>query len=99
MGEAENSAVTLPIVPLKGKVFFPYILMPLSVGRPTSVAAVEVAASTEEREIVVFAQRDLSVEVPGQQDLYTIGTKAIIKKILRPGESKGLKRDTGSRPG
>jgi ATP-dependent Lon protease len=60
--------------------------MPLSVGRPTSVAAVEAAASTEEREIVVFAQRDPSVEVPGQQDLYTIGTKAIIKKILRPGE-------------
>jgi ATP-dependent Lon protease len=86
MGEAENSAVTLPIVPLKGKVFFPYILMPLPVGRPTSVAAVEAAASTEEREIVVFAQRDPSVEVPGQQDLYTIGTKAIIKKILRPGE-------------
>ncbi len=86
MSEAENQVDTLPVVPLKGKVFFPHIRMPLSVGRPPSVAAVEAAVSTEAKEMVVFAQRDSSVEVPGQDDLYTIGTKAIIKKILRPRE-------------
>src|SRR5581483_2108382 len=74
---------TLPLLPLKNTVLFPYLLMPLSVGRESSRAAVEAALSTEEKEIVVFAQRDPSVESPKQEDLYTVGTKAIIRKMNR----------------
>jgi ATP-dependent Lon protease len=78
---------TLPVLALKNTVLFPYLLMPLSVGRPTSLAAVEAALATEEKEIVLFAQRDASVESPKQDDLYTIGTKAIIRKMSRPNEN------------
>jgi len=78
---------TLPVLPLKNTVLFPYLLMPLSVGRPTSLSAVEAALATEEKEIVLFAQRDASVETPKQDDLYTIGTKAIIRKMSRPNEN------------
>src|SRR5258708_12539099 len=74
---------TLPLLPLKNTVLFPYLLMPLSVGRSSSLAAVEAALATEEKEIVVFAQRDTSVEVPTQEDLYGVGTKAIIRKMSR----------------
>ncbi|MGD1093396.1 MAG: LON peptidase substrate-binding domain-containing protein, partial [Bryobacteraceae bacterium] len=74
---------TLPLLPLKNAVLFPGLLMPLSVGRPGSVAAVEAALKTEEKEIVVVAQRDLSVDSPGGSDLYTIGTLAVVRKVNR----------------
>src|SRR5579872_1908141 len=83
MKMAEDNVLTLPVLPLKNTVLFPYLLMPLSVGRPSSVAAVEAALSTEEKEIVVIAQRDASIEVPKQEDLFTVGTKAIIRKMSR----------------
>src|SRR5438105_11703291 len=81
-----NNIQTLPLLPLKNTVLFPYLLMPLSVGRASSVAAVEAALATEEKQIVVFAQRDASVDAPKQEDLYSIGTKAIIRKMSRPNE-------------
>ena len=49
---------TLPVLPLKSAVLFPYLLMPLSAGRPSSIAAVEAALATESKEILIFTQRD-----------------------------------------
>jgi len=77
---------SLPLLPLKNSVLFPHLLMPLSVGRPASLAAVEAAMATEEREIVIVAQRDASVETPGLDDLYQVGTRAVIKRMNRPAE-------------
>jgi ATP-dependent Lon protease len=77
---------TLPVLPLKSAVLFPYLLMPLSAGRPASIAAVEAALATESKEILVFAQRDPDLDVPTQADLYAIGTKAVIRKMNRSGE-------------
>jgi ATP-dependent Lon protease len=85
MPEKDNIQ-TLPLVPLKNSVLFPNLLMPLSVGRAASVAAVEAALATEEKEIVVVAQRDSSVDEPRQEDLYTVGTKAVIRKMSRPSQ-------------
>src|SRR5882724_734740 len=59
------------------------MLMPLNVGRPSSIAAIEAALASEEKEIVVVAQRDAAVDSPGLTDLYSIGTKAVIKKMAR----------------
>src|SRR5436305_7026624 len=77
----------LPVLPLKYTVLSPFLFMPLSVGRASSLAAVEAALATEEKEIVLFSQRDPSVDAPKQDDLYTMGTKAIIRKMSRPSES------------
>ncbi len=77
---------TLPVLPLKSAVLFPYLLMPLSAGRPSSMAAVEAALATESKEILVFTQRDSDMESPGQDDLYSIGTKAVIRKMNRSAE-------------
>jgi len=74
----------LPILPLKSAVLFPGLLMPLSVGRPASIKAVDAALKTEEKEIIVVAQRSPETDEPAQDDLYTIGTKATIRKISRP---------------
>jgi len=77
---------TLPVLPLKSAVLFPYLLMPLSAGRPASIAAVEAALATESKEILVFTQRDPDVDSPSKDDLYAIGTKAVIRKMNRSGE-------------
>ena len=86
MAENEIQIKTLPLLPLKNSVLFPGLLMPLSVGRPASIQAVEKALATEEKEIVVVTQHDVNVEEPGASDLYTIGTRAVIKKA---GGAKG----------
>ena len=75
---------TLPLLALKNSVLFPGLMMPLSVGRPASMAAVEAAAASEDKEIIVAAQRDPAVDVPGASDLFTIGTRAALRKISRP---------------
>src|SRR5207245_7859664 len=74
---------TLPVLPLKNTVLFPDLFIPLTAGRPGSVAAVEAALASEDKTVVVLTQRDASVEQPGTDDLYTIGTRAVIKKVNR----------------
>jgi ATP-dependent Lon protease len=80
---ANNDYPVLPALPLKNTILFPGLLLPLSVGRESSLRAVEAALKTEEKEIILIAQRDPQVETPGQDDLYTIGTKAVIRKSSR----------------
>ena len=83
----EQSVVyTLPVLPLKSAVLFPYLLMPLSAGRPASIAAVEAALATESKEILVVTQRDPDIDTPTTEDLYAIGTKAVIRKMNRSNE-------------
>ena len=84
---AETNLQVLPVLPLKNTVLFPGLLMPLSVGRASSLAAVEAALASESKEIALFSQRDSAVEAPTQEDLYSIGTKAVIRKMSRPNET------------
>src|SRR6266480_4196354 len=83
IAETNSGIRTLPLLPLKNSVLFPGLLMPLSVGRPGSVAAIEAALKTEEKEVVVVTQRDITADSPGGADLYTIGTIAVIRKVNR----------------
>ena len=69
---------------MKNSVLFPGLLMPLAVGRPASVAAVEAALATEDKEVIVVAQSDPTVDTPHASDLYTVGTRAVIRKSGRP---------------
>ena len=55
--------------------------MPLAVGRPQSVAAAMDATSSEEKTVIIVAQRDGSVESPAAKDLFEVGTTAIIRKM------------------
>ena len=83
---SEEIIQTLPVLPIKNALLFPYLQMPLSVGRPTSLSAVEAAMASEEMQIIVVAQRDATVEAPKRDDLYPVGTRAIIKKMTRTKE-------------
>jgi ATP-dependent Lon protease len=79
----ETNVAVLPVLPLKNTVLLPYLFMPLSVGRPNSLAAVEAALAREEKTFVVSAQRDAANEQPGFDDLYAVGTRAVVKKMAR----------------
>src|SRR5271168_1463878 len=76
----------LPVLPIKNTVLFPNLLMPLSVGRPKSIAAIEAALKNEAKEVLIVTQRDSSVEIPGPADLFPTATKAVIKRSGRGGE-------------
>ena len=71
------------MLPIKNTVLFPYLLMPLSVARERSVKAIEAAAASEDKTVFVVVQKDAQVEDPGLEDLYTIGTEAVIKRLDR----------------
>src|SRR5437764_15325051 len=73
---------TLPLLPIRDQVFFPHMIFPLLVGREKSVRALEEAAS-KQRYIFIVAQRNLHVEDPEPDDLYTVGIAAEIMQILR----------------
>ena len=73
--EAIKIPDVLPVLPLKDTVVFPYIILPLSVGRDKSVLAVD-RALAESRVIMLVAQRDSAIDNPGEGELYDMGTAA-----------------------
>ena len=85
---SDAAVMMLPVLPVKRTVLFPGVRMPLTVGRPRSVAAVESALATEEKALLVVAQRDPQKEGPGIADLFSIGTKAVIKHMGRTAEGQ-----------
>src|SRR5437660_12407936 len=72
----------LPILPLRDTVLFPNSFMPLAVARESSVRLIDDAIANGKL-IAVFTQRDASVEEPGQDDLYTVGTATHIHKMFK----------------
>ncbi len=72
----------LPLLPIRDIVVFPYMVLPLFVGREMSIKAIE-AALAGNRIIMLVAQRSLEVENPTSQDLYTIGTVGMVMRMLK----------------
>jgi ATP-dependent Lon protease len=82
MNETQNMK-SLPLLPIKNSVLFPQLFMPLAVGRERSIAAMEASLKTEDNEILIFTQKDPSAQMPGQEELFSIGCRAAIKKTVR----------------
>src|SRR5262245_23972946 len=73
---------SLPVLPLRDIVIFPYMIVPLFVQRERSIRAVELALA-DDRLIMLVAQRDLEKEEPTGRDLYNYGTAASIMRMLK----------------
>src|ERR1700761_8476283 len=86
VGDAHTPEEELPILTVRDTVLFPNALLPLSVGRPVSVALVE--SLGENRLIGVVSQTDPRTDEPGPDELYQTGTVAIIHKIVRMREGQ-----------
>jgi ATP-dependent Lon protease len=73
---------TLPVLPLKDTVVFPASLTPLAIGQERSIALVDDVVA-DERLLALVAVRNESAEIPEWDDLYRIGTAAIVHKMLQ----------------
>ncbi|MDR1776416.1 MAG: endopeptidase La [Desulfovibrio sp.] len=73
----------LPLMPLREIVMFPRLVMPLFVGRATSIKAVEQAQSAYNKMLVLVAQRDANVEAPQADDLHKVGVVSRVLQLLR----------------
>ncbi|HEU6449794.1 MAG TPA: endopeptidase La, partial [Gemmatimonadaceae bacterium] len=72
----------LPVLPLREVVVFPYMVVPLLVGRPGSLGAIE-SALTDDRWVFLVAQRDGDVQEPSAADLYRVGVVGRVLQISR----------------
>jgi ATP-dependent Lon protease len=72
----------LPLLPLRDIVVYPHAVVPLFVGRPKSIRALEEAVAGS-RELVVSAQRDHTTEEPREEDVFRVGTLGAIIQLLR----------------
>jgi ATP-dependent Lon protease len=76
-----ESARILPILPVRDTVLFPHAVLPLTVGRESSIQLIQ--SLGEEKTIVVVAQRDARVDAPQPQDLHAYGTLATVHKVVK----------------
>ncbi|HTV15068.1 MAG TPA: endopeptidase La [Acidobacteriaceae bacterium] len=77
----DSNARVLPILPVRDTVLFPHAVLPLTVGRESSIQLIQ--SLGEEKTIVVVAQRDARVDAPQPQDLHNFGTLATVHKVVK----------------
>ncbi|MCX5832941.1 MAG: endopeptidase La [Deltaproteobacteria bacterium] len=92
----------VPLLPLRDVVVFPYMIVPLFVGREKSISALE-SAMKQENEIFLVAQKSAQKDDPTEDDIYRIGTIGVIIQLLRlpdgtvkalvEGKKRGFVRD------
>ncbi len=91
-----NDVRALPVLPVRDTVLFPHAVLPLTVGRESSVQLIN--SLGEDKTIIVVAQREARVDNPQPSDLYAVGTSAIVHKVVKmPNQSlfvfaEGLER-------
>src|SRR5450755_1878267 len=91
-----NDQKALPVLPVRDTVLFPHAVLPLTVGRESSVQLIN--SLGEDKTIIVVAQREARVDSPQPSDLYTVGTSEVVHKVVKmPNQSlfvfaEGLER-------
>jgi ATP-dependent Lon protease len=78
----EQGEHILPLLPLRGILVFPYMVIHLDVGREKSVRSID-EAMLRDREIFLVTQKEAQTDEPGTEDIYQVGTIAEIKQLLK----------------
>jgi ATP-dependent Lon protease len=79
--EPRQAGRVLPVLPVRDTVLFPHAVLPLTVGRESSIQLIQ--SLGDEKTIVVVAQRDAHMDAPQPADLYNYGTLATIHKVVK----------------
>ena len=79
---AKNTQRTIPVLPLRDVVVFPYMVMPLFVGRAKSINALE-EAMNDDKQLLLVSQREADLEELTPEDLFDVGTIANIIQLLK----------------
>ncbi|MCU1222903.1 MAG: ATP-dependent protease La, partial [Edaphobacter sp.] len=80
-GEATGKNRPVPVLPVRDTVLFPHAVLPLTVGRESSIQLIQ--SLGEEKTILVVAQRDARQDSPQAADLFAIGTRATVHKVVK----------------
>lgn len=81
-GQEMEIPSSLPVLPVRDIVVFPYMIIPLFVGRELSIKAIDHALNTN-RLVMLLSQKELGVENPNPEDLYAVGTICMIMRMLK----------------
>src|SRR5674476_1519831 len=85
--EVPTAGRPIPVLPVRDTVLFPHAVLPLTVGRESSIQLIE--SLGEERTIVVTTQLDPRLDSPKPEDLHPVGTLATVHKVVRmPNQSR-----------
>src|SRR5215472_14972994 len=76
-----EEGTSVPVLPVRDTVLFPHAVLPLTVGRESSIQLIN--SLGEEKTILVVAQREARVDAPQPSDLYNIGTLATVHKVVK----------------
>jgi len=82
-GEQVEIPTTLPMLPVRDIVVFPYMIIPLFVGRDSSIRSVEESLSRSDRLILLSSQKEISDEHPTPDGIYKTGTVAMIMRMRK----------------
>jgi ATP-dependent Lon protease len=74
--------IELPLLPLRDVVVYPHMVIPLFVGRERSIQALEEAMASD-KQILLVAQKNASVDDPGEDDMYQVGTVSTVLQLLK----------------
>jgi ATP-dependent Lon protease len=77
-----NKVRTIPLLPLRGILVFPYMIIHLDVGREKSISALE-EAMVNDRFIMLATQKDAQTDAPNPEDIFNFGTVAEVKQLLK----------------
>ena len=80
-GEVISGSRAVPVLPVRDTVLFPHAVLPLTVGRESSIQLIQ--SLGEEKTILVVAQRDARHDSPQSVDLYSVGTRATVHKVVK----------------
>src|SRR5579862_8354979 len=78
---ADGGSRAIPVLPVRDTVLFPHAVLPLTVGRESSIQLIQ--SLGEEKTILVVAQKDARQDAPVGSDLYSIGTRATVHKVVK----------------
>src|ERR1700729_232940 len=79
--DAPIAGRSIPVLPVRDTVLFPHAVLPLTVGRESSIQLIQ--SLGEEKTILVVAQRDARQDSPQATDLFAIGTLATVHKVVK----------------
>src|SRR5690606_14834674 len=82
-GEQIKIPENLPMLPVRDIVIFPFMILPLFVGRDSSIKAVEEALARNDRLIFLSSQKNTSDEFPAPDAIYNVGTIAMIMRMRK----------------
>ena len=81
VGKLEGGRGAVPVLPVRDTVLFPHAVLPLTVGRESSIQLIQ--SLGEEKTILVVAQRDARLDIPEGADLHHVGTRATVHKVVK----------------